>query len=561
MAYDNINFSKSNMAVVNTYFYMFDESADLLIQKVSDGDIVNTYPLMKNINAVKSVQYDGYNFWTLHDHASGGIMIRRWQIKYGSIVEVEDEFSYLDDASNTYDSNAFGIEHYITEFDTTASGGSSVSQPAEYYDTTMVSGITLFLGPNSGGESEEVTVSGISFNNVTIIGSLQYTYTAGDQISFYKSLFVFNNYDGVSSSEGTLFRFDAYDGSYMSSSIDVEYKSVTAATFYRLQNVLEDYPDAHTLMYIKNTNAKLRNMSDLINVIEASSVNDSFTGSDGSFPNTTRWEISSGNPRIYSNKLFCSMVLNGLDSVDSNYEMINDFDVQVSGTIGGYSVVSGTNTYDHYMRINFPHNSDYWCEISRNFDDGDGHRLISRYNKGTTTVIQEVTSSGISNYLFRAIKNDNNISFYYKTVISGVPAVSWSTLSGIDMYSNDCSLELGLNTAATTVSRSEFDDLVFNSGEIIYPSDSPPLYGTMNLDNIRDDNATIIPIYDISIVGDNLYRLQDEATYYGTDNAWGSLYSYQLSPIDPLFLHGSHVRNLSLFQFPFLPHCQCRPRR
>ena len=54
----------------------------------------------------------------------------------------------------------------------------------------------------------------------------------------------------------------------------------------------------------------------------------------------------------------------------------------------------------------------------------------------------------------------------------------------------------------------------------------------MNMDNERVNQSTI-PIYDLAISGDTVYRLQNEATYYGSDNNWGSLYNYQVSVVRP----------------------------
>jgi hypothetical protein len=56
-------------------------------------------------------------------------------------------------------------------------------------------------------------------------------------------------------------------------------------------------------------------------------------------------------------------------------------------------------------------------------------------------------------------------------------------------------------------------------------------YATMVMDNLRINGTTIISIYDIAIQGTTLYRLQDEGTYYGTDNDWGAQYNYVVSPI------------------------------
>jgi len=51
---------------------------------------------------------------------------------------------------------------------------------------------------------------------------------------------------------------------------------------------------------------------------------------------------------------------------------------------------------------------------------------------------------------------------------------------------------------------------------------------------LKELNATVIPIYDVTIWGDNVYRLQLKATYYGTTYTFaGSAYSYQLSTLNP----------------------------
>jgi len=58
-------------------------------------------------------------------------------------------------------------------------------------------------------------------------------------------------------------------------------------------------------------------------------------------------------------------------------------------------------------------------------------------------------------------------------------------------------------------------------------------YGVMTMDNIRIDDSTIIPVYDLAISVKTVYRLQDEATYYGSDNDWGLMYNYQVSTVRP----------------------------
>jgi hypothetical protein len=62
--------------------------------------------------------------------------------------------------------------------------------------------------------------------------------------------------------------------------------------------------------------------------------------------------------------------------------------------------------------------------------------------------------------------------------------------------------------------------------------DIPTTYGTLTMDNLEDDESTVIPIYEIDIYGDNIFRFQTKATYFGTEYSWAT-YNYQLSPIRP----------------------------
>ena len=66
------------------------------------------------------------------------------------------------------------------------------------------------------------------------------------------------------------------------------------------------------------------------------------------------------------------------------------------------------------------------------------------------------------------------------------------------------------------------------------PDDFSSSYGSMTMDNLESDQATIITIYDLTIEGANVYRLQSKATYYGTTYTFtGGYYSYQLSTLEP----------------------------
>lgn len=65
------------------------------------------------------------------------------------------------------------------------------------------------------------------------------------------------------------------------------------------------------------------------------------------------------------------------------------------------------------------------------------------------------------------------------------------------------------------------------------PSDLNDSYGSMTMDNVESDQATLIDIYDLAIEGSNVYRLQLKATYYGVTASYSEgPYNYQLSTLD-----------------------------
>ncbi len=77
------------------------------------------------------------------------------------------------------------------------------------------------------------------------------------------------------------------------------------------------------------------------------------------------------------------------------------------------------------------------------------------------------------------------------------------------------------------------------------PDDLNASFGSMVMDNVEDDQATVISVYDLTIEGKNVYRLQLKATYYGSTYTFAnSAYSYQLSTLD------SFITSISLSADP-----------
>jgi len=274
MANENIKLDKTtqpNFTINEGYFFTFDYSQDNLLQKTDDGNTAFSYPFDTLLtNAVKSSEFDGVYFWSL-ENPSGSISIKRWKID-NYICKLQQTLTYTDDSSHTYGANAFSVEHYHTQFKYSATSGTNTIYLSNYSDdaslmgftTTSGQGLRLHLGPNTNGEEEDVTVSGvIPGSGVVVSGvvdysvvlneSLQYNYASSDPVNFYTYLWVFNNYDGTNSARGALYKFDAYTGDYITRYAGGAYKSISAATFYKVDSFSE-FGDVDTLCYVKGTN-------------------------------------------------------------------------------------------------------------------------------------------------------------------------------------------------------------------------------------------------------------------------------------------------------------------
>ena len=269
MASENIKLNKTNQAnftAHNGYFYTFDHAQDNLLQKTDDGNTSFSYPydtLMSNL--VRSAEFDGVYFWSLEDPGGGNnTTIRRWLID-NYVCKLQQTFAYTAGGGHNYDSQAFSVEHYHTTFSSPTNSGSTTLPMTDYSDhpsinftTTSGDPLTLHLGPNSNDEEEDVYVDTVISGGVTISGATSsgtdYSYAAGDPIQYYTHVWMFNNFDGTSSTTGALYKFDAYTGEYITRYVSGAYKDIKAATFYKVDSFSSLYGIIDTLCYIKTTN-------------------------------------------------------------------------------------------------------------------------------------------------------------------------------------------------------------------------------------------------------------------------------------------------------------------
>jgi len=269
MAYENIRLRKPNVTMVNGYFWTIDEDTDSIVVKTDDGTLAYSYPLDNTIsNTVTSLEYDGRNIWMLRSTATNQITIDRWYINNYVCVR-RNTFLFPPTVSDYYDSNAFTVEHYHTTFSDSAPAGQSILSIID--GSKMQSGYTIVLGPNNLGQIEERTVSSATTGSVQINGSTTYSYLAGDPISFYNRIWLFNNYNGLDNTTGALYCIDAYTGSIITKYSGGAYKDILACTFFDVPCYVfnkavpksQTEPRYNSLCYIKGTNLIFLNPDDL----------------------------------------------------------------------------------------------------------------------------------------------------------------------------------------------------------------------------------------------------------------------------------------------------------
>jgi hypothetical protein len=288
MAYENIVFRKANMTMVDGYFYMMDLDQDALIVKTDDGTQSFSYPMDTVIDEytsisptptdptyggkIKSLEYDGRNFWTLENLNTKSVVIRRWYIN-NYVLKLRNTFTIASGISHWFDSRAFTVEHYHIQFSAdeyASSSNLSVTASGLTLPALLESGMTVTLGPNSAGQVEELTVNSVGVDFINVNGTTSYNFAAGDPITFYNRIWLFNNYYGTSNATGALYAIDAYTGSVTGSIYpDGAYKDIESCTFYDLSSVVTSSGSpifgagTNTIAYAKATNLIFLDPEDL----------------------------------------------------------------------------------------------------------------------------------------------------------------------------------------------------------------------------------------------------------------------------------------------------------
>lgn len=280
----NIRLINPNMVRVDGYFYSFNEETDVMIQKADDGTLAFSYPLDTPISQeVTSLEHDGESFWTMENisgTASAGFRIRRWVIE-NFVMVLQQTFTYASNANDTFESQAFTIEHY--EGTLTSGAVENTSTFNVSFDPSIFSLITpgthLFLGPSTKGgftgETERVTVTSTSGGNqITVSAPLTNGFLSGNSLVFSKNIWFFSQHFQTTTNVGALYKASVLDGSILSRNQGGAYKDINACTYHELDSFTGSLASHNKpyLVFVRTTNILFVNVLDSNLPIELSAL-------------------------------------------------------------------------------------------------------------------------------------------------------------------------------------------------------------------------------------------------------------------------------------------------
>lgn len=247
----NVRLINRNFTRDQGYFYSFDHQTDTLIQKADDGTLAFAYPLDTPItNQIISTEFDGQSFWAMERINDGdpdqGFTISRWVIE-NFVLVLQSTFIFQTDSNDDFESNAFTVERY--EGNLTAGIGVGGTELTVTFDNDtngdifdlLTPGTRLFLGPSSvpadEGQFTTVTVNSTTApDTVTLTGPIGVSFNSGDDITFSKNIWFFNQHYLKQRDTGALYKVNALDGSILSRTQGGAFKDINAAGFHNVQS-------------------------------------------------------------------------------------------------------------------------------------------------------------------------------------------------------------------------------------------------------------------------------------------------------------------------------------
>ena len=271
MAQENIEITYPNFCLgpqVGTFGTMNTSNVITRFRiKNTSGGLINDYTLSSNIpasNQLLAVEYvgpknlsgpiDDITFFTLEKVNSNQCIIKRWELNTSfSLLALKQEIIKNTTGNNYYNATAMAVEHYNRSFKFSRTSG--VNNFEINSSSRITSGLKLFLGPSTDtdnpGSTETVTVSHVVGNTVYLNSNTNYQYVLGDPVTFYNNIYIISSLGyGGDTTQGTIFKVDAYSGNQLEYTNDGVYTDVNGARWSSITDSIALINDTQ-LLFVK----------------------------------------------------------------------------------------------------------------------------------------------------------------------------------------------------------------------------------------------------------------------------------------------------------------------
>lgn len=504
--YENINIKNNNCCVIDGIYYYIDIDLNALVSKSAGGNILYTYPIFIQLTTTPlKFDFDGVYFFSLHLENSRNL-IRKWRIENYTVNFIQE-----------YDYSSIGLLSSETisfrkHFNMPVEYGDWVpgyhTDPAAYFTTYRDELVVGTFGTSQGWRGPTLTkdiptVSDFKFET-------KFYYEDHNTVHTYKTRVYFYFRDGGTNIFILIFDGNSYwvwdDGTYVRNNVynlllDGTYNYVE---FKRYDSRIELIVNDVILYNATTSNNKKVNRFHLLEYHYISYPVDTF--------------------RI--NRMYLTGFTNE-HVIDTNTLVIDSYEATVaSGIPSGvdYVKLAGETGYIEAGTVLFlgDTNSQTYEEVTVT-----GTLGLNTYGLNFFTYFdheeEERVSFSKSFYMFNNYRRkDPGGSIYKLNYVTGFLEDTFDSDNYIDIDAA-CFFQAKDTYLCGYVSNTNFITLDMHN--------DMSLFEVMNIENVEPDQVTIIPITDVEVVADSLYRIQKTASYYGVKYSWSN-YNFQLTPIN-----------------------------
>lgn len=503
--YENINIKYDNCCIIDGIYYYIDIDLNALISKSAGGNILYTYPIFLQLTTAPiKFDFDGVYFFSLHLENNRNL-VRKWRI-----------INYTLDFIQDFDYSSIGVlatptisfrKHFNMppEYDDWVSGYLNASNA--YFTTDRAELVVGSYGSYSGWRGPWLEKDFPTILDFKLETKFYFTSNGATDASNTRTyMYLRHGADSV-----YLFLFDRDsiwlwdNGTYVLNNkthylINNGYNYVELKRYdSQLEFTVND-----VLMYRATTSNNAVNRFRLLAYQYYTAPAETFRINRIYLTGYTNEHIIDTTTLVIDS--YKSTVASGIPAGSDYIELAGETDFIDSGTLL-FLGDTNSNTYEEVTVTGTLGPNKYGLNFFTYFDHNTGDDVSFSKNM----------------YMFNNYRRkDPGGSIYKLNYVTGHVEDTFDSDNYIDIDAA-CFFQVDDTYLCGYVSNTNFISLDIH--------DDMSLFEVMNVENVDPDQITVIPITDIEVVGDSLYRIQKRASYYGTKYNWSN-YNYQLTPIN-----------------------------